>query len=230
MSTSWNLTRLQIATKALQKVGTLARGETPDPDDLDIVYDALDALLKELPIYGYAWPRLASGQTALPLVAATQATNLPADYYPGSALVSFMDAAGNEKPLRLVPLAEWNAIERKADTAAYPRLGYIDNFNVLRTWPVQTATLAGKLVYQQVISDTVDDDTGLGMAQIWLKGLVYGVSETIGDEFGATETQMARWLGKWIEARSLCIANQTFPGPACMSVDDGPRRTWSPLS
>lgn len=228
MSTTWNLTRLQIATKVLQKVGTLARGETPDPDDLAVVYDALDALLKELPIYGYAWPRLASGQTALPLVAATQATNLPADFYPGSALVSYLDAAGNEVPLRLVSLAEWASIPRKADTAVYPLLGYIDNFNVLRTWPVQTATLAGKLIYQQVISDTVTGSvTGLG--QVWLKGVIYGVAENVGDEFGATGEQMTRWAKKWIEARTLCIMSQTFPGPACMSVDDGPGRAWSPL-
>lgn len=229
MSTTWNLTRLQIATKVLQKVGTLARGETPDEDDLEIVYDALDALLKELPIYGFAWPRLASGQTALPLVVATQATNLPADYYPGSAIVSYLDAAGNEVPLRLVTLAEWNSLSRKTDTAPYPDLGYIDNFNVLRTWPVQTATLAGKLVYQQVISDAVTGQV-TGLNQIWLKGLVYGVAENIGDEFGATEAQLLRWAKKWIEARSLCIANQSFPGPACISVDDGPQRSWSPLS
>lgn len=229
MSTTWNLTRLQIATKALQKVGTLARGETPDQDDLDLVYDALDALLKELPIYGYAWPRMASGQTALPLVAATQATNLPADYYPGSALVSFLDSAGNEQPLPIVSLVEWNAIIRKTDTAPYPLLGYIDNFNVLRTWPVQTATLAGKLVYQRVIDDGVTASP-TGLSQIWLKGLIYGLAEAIGDEFGATEAQLKRWLLKWIEARSLCIANQTFPGPVCMSVDDGPSPTWSPLS
>ncbi len=229
MSTTWNLTRLQIATKVLQKVGTLARGETPDPDDLDIVYDALDALLKELPVYGYTWPRLASGQTALPLVAATQNTNLPADYYPGSAIVTYLDGAGDEQPLRLATLAEWNALVRKTDTAAYPELGYVDNFNVLRTWPVQTATLAGKLVYQRVITDTVTAAV-TDLSQIWLKGLVYGVAECVGDEFGASGEQMTRWGAKWMEARTLCIMNQTFPGPACISVDDGPTRTWSPLS
>ncbi len=229
MSTSWTLTRLQIATKVLQKVGTLARGETPDQDDLDIIFDALDALLKELPIYGYAWPRLASGQTALPLVAATQNTNLPADYYPGSGVVSYVDAAGNEKPLRLVALAEWNAIERKTDAAAYPVLGYIDNFNVLRTWPVQTATLAGKLVYQRVISDTITaSPTELDV--VWLKGLIYGLAESVGDEFGSSESQLKRWAMKWMEARTLCIMGQVMPGPGCISVDDGPTRTWSPWS
>lgn len=218
MSTTWNLTRLQVATKALQKVGTLARGETPDPDDLDIVYDAIDALLKELPIYGYTWPRLAAGQTALPLVAATQQTNLPADYY-GGAMISFLDDSGNEKPLPLVSLDKWNALVRKTDTAAYPLLGYLDNFNVLRTWPIQTATRAGKLVYQKVIDDTVTG-AATGLSQVWLKGLPYGVAEAIGDEFGASESQMKRWGMKWMEARTLCVMSQTYPSVDSVTVRD----------
>jgi len=218
MSTTWNLTRLQIATKALQKVGTLARTETADTDDLVVVYDALDALLKALPIFGYAWPRLAAGQTALPLVAATQQTTLPADYY-GGALISYLDASGNEKPLRLVPLVEWNNIVRKTDTAAYPLLGYLDNFNVLRTWPIQTATLAGKLVYQKVIDDGVTASP-TGLAQIWLQGLIYGLAAEIGDEFGATEAQIKRWGEKWASHRTLCIMNQSYPQADSVTVRD----------
>lgn len=218
MSTTWNLTRLQIATKALQKVGTLARTETPDPDDLVVVYDALDALLKALPIFGYAWPRLAAGQTALPLVAATQQTNLPADYY-GGAVVSYLDESGNEQPLRLVPLIEWNNIVRKTDTAPYPVLGYIDNFNVLRTWPVQTVTRAGKLVYQKVIDDTVTGSV-TGLSQIWMQGLIYGVAHEIGDEFGASGEQIKRWGEKWTQHRTLCIMNQSYPQPDSVTVLD----------
>jgi hypothetical protein len=218
MSTSWNLTRAQIGAKVLQKVGTLARGETPDQDDLEIVYDALDALLKALPIFGYAWPRLASGQTALPLVAATQQTTLPADYY-GGAVISYLDASGNEVPLPLVPFAEWNAIVRKTDTAAYPLLGYLDNFNVLRTWPVQTVTRAGKLVYQKVIDDTVTGNV-TGLTQIWLQGLIYGLAAEVGDEFGATEMQIKRWGEKWASHRTLCIMNQSYPQVEAVTVRD----------
>lgn len=218
MSTSWNLTRAQIGAKVLQKVGTLARGETPDQDDLEIIYDALDALLKALPIFGYAWPRLGAGQTALPLVAATQQTNLPADYY-GGAVVSYLDESGNEHPLRLVPFVEWNALIRKTDTAPYPTLGYIDNFNVLRTWPVQTITRAGKLVYQKVIDDTVTGNTS-GLTQIWLQGLVYGLAHEVGDEFGATETQIQRWGEKWASHRTLCIMNQSYPQADSVTVRD----------
>lgn len=218
MATSWNLTRNKICEKALQKVGALARGETADPDDMEIVVDALDGLLKGLPIYGYAWPRTAPGQTALPLVAATQNTNLPADYY-GGAIISFLDAAGNEKELSLVPLIEWNRLVRKTETAQYPLLGYLDQSNVLRTWPVQTATLAGKLVYQRIISDTVTG-TETGLKATWMLGLIKGVAYEIGDEFGATEEQMARWLNAWEEVRSLNIMGDTFPTSDRMTVSD----------
>lgn len=50
------LTRAQIAEKALQKVGNLARGETANADDRQIALDALDRLVKSLPIHGYTVP------------------------------------------------------------------------------------------------------------------------------------------------------------------------------
>lgn len=50
------LTRAKIAEKALQKVGNLARGETADPDDLQIAVDALARLIAALPVHGYTWP------------------------------------------------------------------------------------------------------------------------------------------------------------------------------
>ncbi len=222
MATSWNLTRLQIATKVLQKLGTLARGETPDPDDSELVYDQLDMLLKELPIHGYSWPKTVSGQATLLLLAATQATALPADYFPGTAMVSYLDSSSNEVPLDLVTLEQWNKIPRKSEPGDYPRFGYIDNFNVLHTYPVQTAQRTAKLVYQQIADDTTAVG-GVDLSQIWLKGLIYGLAAALGDEFGASSDQIIRWEVKWIEARDLCIARDTFPAPPCMSVDDGPR-------
>jgi hypothetical protein len=50
------LTRVQIADKALQKVGNLARGETADQDDRQIALDALGRLISSLPVHGYTWP------------------------------------------------------------------------------------------------------------------------------------------------------------------------------
>lgn len=50
------LTRAQIAAKALQKVGNLARGQTANPDDLQIALDALARLITSLPVHGYTVP------------------------------------------------------------------------------------------------------------------------------------------------------------------------------
>lgn len=50
------LTRVQIAEKALQKVGNLARGQTANPGDRQIALDALARLITSLPVHGYRWP------------------------------------------------------------------------------------------------------------------------------------------------------------------------------
>lgn len=218
MSTSWTLTRNKICEKALQKVGTLARGQTADQDDLQIVIDALDGLLKTLPLYGYSWPQIISGQAVLLLLANTQATTLPSDYY-GGALVTLLDTAGNERPLRLATLTEWNRITRRADTGAYPTVGYIDPYNVLRTWPVQNVNVQARIVYQKAMTDTVNN-AATALESSWMIGLVQGLAWAIGDEFGASEQQMARWLDTWRESRTVNVMARSYPAPAYISVCD----------
>lgn len=219
MSTTWNLTREQIATKALRKVGALAANETPQDVDLVLVYDELDSILKELPIHGYAWPRTVSGQAALTLTLNDQTTNLPADYY-GGAMITYPDASGNEIELPLVTLVRWNQIKQKTLTGVYPQLGFIDHFNVLWTYPIQTATLNAKLVYEQVIDDTVAA-TQTSLKAAWMYGLIRGVAACIGDDFGVDEVKINRWQQIWVARRELNIMADTYPMDNRMTVDDG---------
>src|SRR6476659_4898543 len=193
MTTAWNLTREQIAKSALRKVGNIARGETPKADDLNIAYEALDGLLKELPIYGYAWPQTVVVSAVLTLVGGVPTVNLPTDYY-GQPIVTYFDAAGNELPLKLLTLEEWTSIIRKTDLSAYPSRGYIDRSNVLHVWPVQTANVSARLSYQQIIADT-SPNTVSGVDQTMVRGLTYAVAEAIGDDFNSTTEQMLRWRG-----------------------------------
>lgn len=218
MSTTWNLTREQIATKALQKVGNLARGETADPDDVKIATDALDGLLKELPIFGYAWPQVTPGAVIVVLAQGSGTGVMPADYYDGAA-VTYLDAAGNEHKLPLVSPAEWAAIPRKTDAGTYPQKCFIDAGDTLHVWPVPPASVQIRLFYSRVLSDTATGNP-VGLDASFTLGLVYGISAEIGDEFGATEAQMARWRGEWAVRRGLGIKNHAQQLPACMSVDD----------
>lgn len=218
MTTTWNLTREQIAKAALRKVGNIARGETPSQDDLNIAYEALDGILKELPIYGYSWPQISAAQAVVTLVAATATATLPTDYY-GNPILTYLDAGGNEVPLPLLSLAEWNDIIRKTEPAAYPQFGYIGPDDVLHVWPVQTANVSARLIYQKVLPDTSANAVS-GVDETMVHGLTFGVAEAIGDDFNATPEQMARWLGKWAERRALGIMGRTYASPGRITVDD----------
>lgn len=119
------LTRAQIAAKALQKVGNLARGQTANPDDLKIATDALARLITALPVHGYTVP-----------------DPLPA-----------------------------------TDTTLVPE---------------------------------------------WDEALILGVAAEIGDEFGATDAQILRWLQQWGGLRDRLIDYTAPELPDCASVEDVP--------
>lgn len=218
MTTTWNLTREQIAKAALRKVGNIARGETPSQDDLNIAYEALDGILKELPLYGYSWPQIATAPAALTLLANVPTVSLPSDYY-GNPIVTYLDASGNEISLSLLSLSEWNEIIRKTDASAYPQFGYIGPDNVLHVWPVQTTNVSARLMYQKILSDTSPNVVS-GIDQTMVQGLIYGVSAEIGDEFNATAEQISRWTAIWIGRRSLGIMARTYASPGRITVDD----------
>src|SRR6185436_20304620 len=154
MTTAWTMTRDQICRKALRKVGNLARGVTPNADDMALAVEALDGILKELPIHGYTWPQLTTVQASLTLTAGVSTVNLPTDYRHGS-IISYIDASGAEVPLRLTTYEDFLSIPLKTQGARYPTVGFVDRANVLHVWPVQTANLAAKVSYEQIVADTV---------------------------------------------------------------------------
>lgn len=218
MSVTWTLTRERIADKALEKCQALASGGTPDAADRALALEALDSILKELPWHGYSWPKTVSGQAALTFTAATQTVSLPADYY-GNAIITYLDASLNEIGLPLVALLEWNRIVRKTDTAAYPIYGFLDNFNVLWLWPIQTANVTAKISYQKVIDDTAAS-TSPNLSSAWIRGLVTGVAAEIGDEFSVQAQKIDRWDKKWAYLRNLGIQNQSYPEVDRVTVCD----------
>lgn len=218
MTTAWTLTRDQICRKALRKVGNLARGVTPNADDMALAVEALDGILKELPIFGYSWPQTTLVQASLTLTANVATVTLPTDYRHG-AIVSYVDAAGKEVQLPLTTYEAYLAIPLKTEGAAYPTLGFVDRGNVLHVWPVQTSNLAAKVSYEQIIADTVPLQA-IALDPTWMIGIVYGVAAEIGDEFGADEGQIARWAASWGARRALGIAYHSARTPGRITVDD----------
>ena len=76
MSTSWSETATEICSDALMHLGVISTGESIGGDELAQALRALDSVLKELPLYGYSWPKLSS-ETAFTWVSG-QTIALPA--------------------------------------------------------------------------------------------------------------------------------------------------------
>lgn len=217
MSTTWTLTRERICDKALEKCGVLGQGETADAADRTLCLEALDGILKTLPWFGYAWPKTVSAQATLTLTANVNPTAFPADYY-GNALLSYLDASGNEIQLPLVSLEQWDRIINKSASAAYPLFAYLDRLDNLYTWPLQNANVTAKLSYQQIIDDSVAG-TAPDVTQGWLLALPWGVAAEVMAEFGTPLETMQVIEGKWKMYRELGVQNTSYP-PAQMQVDD----------
>lgn len=214
---NWSLTRERICDKALEKCGRLGIGRPVNNDDRNLSLEALDSVLKNLLWYGLSWPKTASGVTTLAFTAGLASLALPADYY-SDAMVNYI-AVTKEIGLRLIGLEEWKRIPDKTVQATYPRIGYIDNFNVLHLSPVPSAALNLDLYYQQVILNSVAG-ASVDLDSPWLLGLVYGVAAEIGDEFGIDPKKIARFEAKWAQQRTLGIMNECPPGPDRVTVAD----------
>jgi hypothetical protein len=199
MATAWTLTRERLADKALEHCGVLGVGKVPSYEDRGLALETLDGILKELPIYGYTWPKIIATQASLTLTAATSPTLLPTDYY-GSLMPELVAADGTEWPLRLITMAEWNTIADKDYAAEYPDRAYIDASRKLWTWPVQTANRVLKIFYQKVVDDTVASSAA-DISVPFLMGLSYGIAANIGDAFGVPEKKIMRFEAKWAVAR-----------------------------
>ena len=218
MTTTWTQTREQIADRVMMKCGRLAAGESADADDRALVLTALDSVLKNLAWRGFVWPKTASSSSTLTLTAATQNVTVPSDFYELNAL-NYVNAAGQESPIFMIDFPTYKAIPNKAQSATYPIQAYLDNFNVLWVWPVQSANVSAKLYYQKIINDTVSNSV-IDLDSPWMLGIIYGVSAEVGDEFGVPAQKMARFEAKWAMQLALGVQNEAAPAPDRVLMDD----------
>lgn len=218
MATAWSLTRERLADKALEHCVVLGVGKIPAYEDRGLALETLDGMLKELPIYGYSWPKIINAQATLTLAANTSPTALPTDYY-GSLQPMLIGADTEEVNLRIVTLQEWNGIADKDYAADYPDRGYIDPSRRLWTWPIQKANRTLKIFYQKVVDDTVSSTTP-DMSVPFLLGLAYGIAANIGDAFGVSDRKIQRFEAKWAIARTRGINADIQLAPIRFEVYD----------
>lgn len=218
MSTTWSITRERIADKALEHCRVLGVGKVAAYEDRALCIETMEAIIKELPLYGYTWPKITTTQTSLTLVAATSPTTLPADYYGGPSM-TLVGVDGKEKLFRLITLSEWNAISDKSLAADYPDRGYISPDMKLWTWPVQNANRTIKLFYQRILDDTVSGSRP-DITVPWILGLSFGIAANVGFAFGISRANRMDFEAKWSVARTRGINAGIMAAPIRIEASD----------
>jgi len=199
MATSWTLAAGEICTDALQHMGVIADGESASGSDMAVALRALDAVLKELPAYGYTWPKL-SADVALAW-AGVAAMDLPADYYNFPTAWKTVD--GQKVQLTQIPHGVWVS---KIDLAATGDVThfYVSPSGKFTVWPTPAVDPVVTLQYQKLI-----DDAALGTSpdvlQLWLYPLGYGVADECALKFEVPERKRVEIAARWASKRDRAL-------------------------
>jgi hypothetical protein len=215
MSTAWTLAAADVCNDALEHLGVVGAGEAASGDDLQLALRALDAVLKELPLAGYAWPKL-SAEVALAWTAG-QAIPLPDDYF--SAPVAWRLVDGKKSPLTQMPHARWIQLADRSSAAGMPTHFYIGPDQTLSLWPVPDSDPAVTLQYQRIVTDA-DGTTQPDVPQFMLNALGYGVANELVLKFDTPDARAQTIATRWQSKRAAAIEYAIESAPICFEVRD----------
>lgn len=214
MSTAWTLAAAEVCTDALEHLGVIGAGEAASGDDMQLALRGLDAVLKELPLSGFAWPKL-SADTVLPWTAG-QTVPLPADYF-GSPIV-WRVVDGRRRLLTQMTHSAWTQVVDRSAAGA-PSHFYVGPDNVLYLWPVPTTDPALAMQYQRIVSDA-DGAAPPDVPQYMLNALGYGVAAELLLKYDTPEAKAAAINARWQSKRAAALEYSIESAPICFEVRD----------
>lgn len=215
MSTAWARTALGICTDALEHLGVIGDGETPSASDTQLALRALDAVLKELPLTGCAWPML-SNTTVLAWTAG-QGVALPSDYY-GSPL-AWRTVNGEQVPLTQMTHAQWMATTGRSKATGAPTHFYTGPDKFLLLYPTPTVAPAVSLQYQRIIPDA-ELTAAPELPQVWHNALGYGTANELLFKYDIPLAKAQAIAQRWETKRGRVEQSAIESAPICFGVDD----------
>lgn len=214
MSTAWTLASAEVCTDALEHLGVIGAGEAANGDDMQLALRALDAVLKELPLAGYCWPKL-SAEVALTW-SGSQAMPLPDDYFGAPAAWRLVD--GRKVALTQIPHARWTQMTDRG-AAGMPTHFYVGPDQTLNLWPAPDADPAVRLQYQRVVSDA-DETAAPEVPQYMLNALGYGVANELVLKFDTPDARAQSIAVRWQSKRAAALEYSIESAPICFEVRD----------
>lgn len=192
----YELTRNQIISAAMRKIGALAKGQTADSEDLTNGTIALNSLIAGFQTLGMSvWKRTATPITPVLntqdyQIGVGKATNVP---FPLRIEHAYMLTTATNERTDMTPLGRQKFDQLVASTGTSGRpnqYSYLPkiNFGVLSVWPAPDATtVAGytiQIYHRAPFEGFVGASDTADFPQEWQNPLVYGLALSIAPEYG----------------------------------------------
>jgi len=189
MTTSFNLTRTQIAQRVLSKVikiGAVTAGSA----DADTVYQALDLRLKEMHKLGTFWRKV----TTVPVTFSLSQSIATASAGAGEILFPIKitwSNGTNDDPVEIIDRVQYAALEDKVSVGNPEKVMWKGGSEFV-FWPVPVADGTAKLLYHKIADDTsagavIDIDVAM------IRPMMDLIKYDVADDFGVPETTLIRW-------------------------------------
>jgi hypothetical protein len=196
MTTSFNLTRTQIAQRVLGKVIKIG-AVTAASADADTVYQALDLRIKELHKLGVFWRKTTSVPVTFSLSSSVATASAGAGDILFPLKVTFTNGSDDD-PVYIIGPQDYAAIIDKTTTGNPEKVLWKGGSEFI-FYPVPSTDGTAKLLYEKIADDTsagavVDVDVSM------LRCLMDLVKYDVADDYGIPEQTQVRWLAEMRQA------------------------------
>ena len=217
-SLDWSLTTIKVIQGALQLCQAIGVGEKVEDEDAALCLDALNGVIKELPNYGFQWPRISNNPVSISWTLGTPSIVTPPLDYFAAPVLKYTDASGVLRPLRPVSKFIWEAYDL-TQTADYPEVFYVSPDLSFHLYPAPTQEPGLWLSYQSILPDVIL----AGMTNIqqqYVNSLQYFLADEISLKYGVDQTIRAEISARAAQKKFLMLQWATDQAPICISVDD----------
>lgn len=190
MTTSFTLTRTQIAQRVLGKVIKIG-AVTAASADADTVYQALDLRLKEIHKLGIFWRKVTTVPTTFSLSASIATASAGAGEILFPLRITWANGT-NDDPVTLIGRDEYARIRDKNVTGNPEKVMWKGGTEFI-FWPVPAFDGTAKLLYERIADDTsagaaIDIDVAM------IRPMMDLVKYDVADDFGIPEATQLRWF------------------------------------
>jgi hypothetical protein len=194
-TTTYQLTRDQLLTAAIGKLGVLAAGQSPTVEDTTKAAMNLNMLVAQLRAKGIPlWARkeyiLTLTTTASYLIGAGQTVNTP---YPLKMLDAYVEnISGNNTriPIDIISKSEYNVLPRNSSSSQPVKLSYqpFNNYGEISIWPTPDSNVAANyrvaMIYQRPFEYFIASTDTMDFPEQYYLPIVYKLAVLLAPEWG----------------------------------------------